>query len=267
MYGIEEELFKQMVFLKELYGLEGIKAEFEAEGSGFNDLVRLRRLTEKAGVRLFLKIGGVEAVRDIRDSLELGVDGLIAPMVESAFGLEKFLSAYESVYGRHRIRLAINVETSGAIGQLGAILDLATRVIDGVTLGRTDLSASYMDEEVVPDCELVDSLVMSVGKAAKMRGLGFTVGGGVSGRTVERYGRMPELASLVDCMETRKVVLPTRSMLDGGEALNEALRLEELYILSKKQISDAMLRPELERLEKLRRRAARPVPEAETNVA
>ena len=163
MFGIEEELFKQMVFLKELYALEAVKAEFEAEGSSFNDLVRLRRLTEKAGVRLFLKIGGVEAVRDIKDSLELGVDGLIAPMVESAFGLRKFLDAYASVYRGHRIRLAINIETRGAIAQLGDILDMATRAVDGVTLGRKDLSASYLDDSVEPDCPLVDGLVVCVG--------------------------------------------------------------------------------------------------------
>ena len=45
MYGLEKELYEQILVLKQDYKLEGIKAEFEAEGSQFNDLVRLRRLT------------------------------------------------------------------------------------------------------------------------------------------------------------------------------------------------------------------------------
>ena len=94
MFGFEQKLVDQLVRLREEYDLQGIKAEFETEGSSFRDLVRLRRITDKLNVSLYLKIGGVEALRDIKDSLEIGVDGLIAPMVESQFGLKKFLDYY-----------------------------------------------------------------------------------------------------------------------------------------------------------------------------
>jgi len=255
MYGIENELFAQMLYLKERYGLTAIKAEFEAEGSSFNDVARLRRLTEKAGVGLYLKIGGVEALRDIKDSIELGVDGLIAPMVESPFGLVKFLEAYRSVYKGNRIRLAINVETRGAVERLDAILDLAADAIEGVTVGRTDLSASYMDGSIVPDCDFIDGIVGKVGSAARRRGLSLTVGGSLCAATIERYLARPGLASLLDAMETRKVVLPAESMLRAPGALEEALRLEELCILSKREIGEAMIGADLARLEKLRARA------------
>ena len=89
MFGLEQKIFNQLIRLKEEYALQGVKAEFEAEGSSFRDLVRLRRITNKLNLPLYLKIGGVEAIRDIKDSLEIGVDGLIAPMVESAFGDRK----------------------------------------------------------------------------------------------------------------------------------------------------------------------------------
>ena len=123
MFGIEKQLLEQLLILKEVYNVTGIKAEFEAEGSTYNDLVRLRRLTDKAGLNLILKIGGVEAVRDIKDSIELGVDGIVAPMVETAFGVKKFLSAYKSIYRDNRIKLAINIETRNAIEELDDILD------------------------------------------------------------------------------------------------------------------------------------------------
>ncbi len=262
MFGVENELYDQMLFLRDTYGLRGIKAEFEAEGSSFTDLARLRRLTEKAGVRLFLKIGGVEAVRDIKDSLELGVDGLIAPMVESRFGLKKFIEAYKGVYGSHKVSLAINIETKGAIEQIEGILELAAGFIDGVTLGRTDLSASYLDEAITPDSAFVACLLRLVGARARVHGLSFTVGGSISGATVAGFRIDPGMVEDAECIETRKVILPRESMLSGPEALEEALRFEELYILSKKEIGDIMLESELARLAKLRARrlSGLPVP-------
>ena len=77
MYSLEKKLYEQLCFLRDVYDLQGIKAEFEAEGSSFRDLMRLRRLTSKVGVKLYLKIGGVEAIRDIKDAIEIDVDGLI----------------------------------------------------------------------------------------------------------------------------------------------------------------------------------------------
>ena len=255
MFGVEKEILAQLKVLKDVYHMEGIKAEFEAEGSSFNDLVRLRRLTDKAGTKLFLKIGGVEAVRDIKDSLEIGVDGLIAPMVETKFGLKKFLEAYKSIYKNHRIKLSINIETRNSIEELDDILTLASGEIDNITLGRTDLSASYLDEAVTPDSNFVMDLVEFVGKKAHAAGLSFTVGGSVSGRSVEKFQSNAETIRHISSIETRKVVLPRDIVLKEENALNEALHFEELYILSKKEISDIMLEAELARLSKLSARA------------
>ena len=93
MYKIEDLLFKQLSVLKKLYNVQGIKAEFEAEGSSYRDVNRLGRICSKLDIGLFLKIGGPEAIRDIKDSVELGVDGLIAPMIESKFAAKKFIDA------------------------------------------------------------------------------------------------------------------------------------------------------------------------------
>jgi len=87
IYDLEQKLSDQLVLLKKEFSLCAVKAEFEAEGSSFRDLLRLRRLTAQQNIPLYLKIGGVEALRDLKDALDLGVDGLIAPMVESPFGV------------------------------------------------------------------------------------------------------------------------------------------------------------------------------------
>lgn len=259
MFGLEKELFEQIQYLKSEYHLAGIKAEFEAEGASFNDLVRLRRLTAMAGVKLYLKIGGVEAVRDLKDSLELGVDGVIAPMVESAFGLKKFIEAYRSVYKNHKIKRSINVETKNAVDAIDEIIRMGEGFVDNITLGRTDLSASYLDAAVTPDCDFITGVVEFIGQKARDAGMTYTVGGSVSAKTVDKFLANPSVIENILCIETRKVVLPRDVLLKNENALNEALRFEELYILSKKEISDILIESELERLNKLSNRAKKTI--------
>jgi len=255
MFGLEQKLFEQMTRLKDEYDLQGIKAEFEAEGSSFRDLVRLRRITDKLNIPLMLKIGGVEALRDIKDSLEIGVDGLIGPMVESPFGLKKFADAVSSIYKNKPIYLSINIETHGAVCQVDEILEFAKGRIENVTVGRTDLSSSYFDQVVTPDSEFIFRLLMDLGMKISDAGLTMTVGGSVSKKSVELFRRDEEKwQKLILCLETRKVILPFKMMIKKN-AIKEALRFEELYILSKKEMGDLFMETETSRLTRLKMRS------------
>ena len=93
----EEKLTKHIDYLKKKYSLIGIKAEFEAEGSSHEDILLLRSITNKTNTRLFVKIGGVEAINDIKFLMKINVDGIIAPMVESRFAAYKFLSFVKKI--------------------------------------------------------------------------------------------------------------------------------------------------------------------------
>ncbi len=55
------------------------KSRVRGRGCILSDLIKLRRLTAQQNVPLYLKIGGVEALRDIKDALDIDVDGLILP--------------------------------------------------------------------------------------------------------------------------------------------------------------------------------------------
>ena len=55
MNSLERKMIDQLFKLKEVYGVEGVKAEFEAEGTRTEELIRLRELTLFAGVTLTLK--------------------------------------------------------------------------------------------------------------------------------------------------------------------------------------------------------------------
>ena len=256
MFGLEQKLFDQLIRLKKEYDLQGIKAEFEAEGSSFRDLVRLRRITDKLNVPLYLKIGGVEALRDIKDSLELGDDGLIAPMVESRFGLKKFLDAVASIYKDKSVHRSINIETQQAVANLDEILELGKGHIDNVTVGRTDLSASYFDPKVQPDSDFIFDLLERLGKTISSAGITMTVGGGLSKKSIERFKKdKDKWPRLIRRLETRKVILPIKVMLENKNCIGEALRFEELYILSKKEMSDLFMESETARLTRLKMRS------------
>jgi len=255
MYGIEQKLYDQLCKLRDKYDLEGIKAEFEAEGSSFRDLMRLRRLTSKAGVKLFLKIGGVEAIRDIKDALEIDVDGLIAPMVESRFGAKKFYDSVLEVYREHKIHTTLNIETKNAIEQFDEILEFSQNRFENITIGRSDLSASYFDSNIKPDSEITFDLLQTLGQKVNDKNITFTVGGRVSSKTIEIINsKYSMLKNLIYKLETRKVILPTKSFLEKDGAIREALKFEELYILSKKEFSDVQINSEIARLTELKRR-------------
>ena len=256
MFGLEQKLSDQLARLKEEYDLQGIKAEFEAEGSSFRDLVRLRRISDKLNVPLYLKIGGVEALRDIKDSLEIGVDGLIAPMVESAFGLKKFVDGVASIYKDTRVHLSINIETQHAVGGVEEILKLGKGRINNITIGRTDLSFSYFDPKVTPDSDFMFAMLEDLGEKISRSKMSMTVGGSLSRKSIEIFKcDTHKWPRLIQRLETRKVILPTKVMLENKNSIAEALRFEELYILSKKEMSDLFMESETARLTSLKMRS------------
>jgi len=142
----EKEMIEVLKILKNDYGVYEIKAEFEAEGSRMEEMMRLKDVTTKLDLPIILKIGGVEAVTDIYASLSLGVKGVIAPMAETPFAVQKFLNTIKNFVPEDNaedIEFAINIETETTIENLDAILSLPDlNLLSGVTIGRVDLLGS-----------------------------------------------------------------------------------------------------------------------------
>ncbi|MEI8092651.1 MAG: aldolase/citrate lyase family protein [Spirochaetales bacterium] len=255
MYGLEVDLFAQMTRLRDEFGVEYLKAEFEAEGSSFRDLVRLRRLSASAGMGLLIKIGGCEVVRDLRDALELGADAIVAPMIESPFALAKFWEAANKVFrtGR-RPRLAFNVETRACVENLDGILEYGLGKMDGFTIGRSDLSGSYFDPFVTPDSAFLLDIVEDVASRAATAGWDVWMGGSLSQKSIAVLEQRPRLRQAVRHYETRKVVLPGAQVFARPEIVGEALKFEELYLLSRKEILDDATADDRQRLAVLKSR-------------
>ncbi len=233
--------------LKNEYGVLAVKAEFEAEGSRTDELVKLNEIVFRADMDLFIKIGGCEAVRDLDQCRLLGASGIMAPMIETPFAMQKFVGAAKKVYGNEDgIEWIINAETKTCRENFEEICAAGRGFLNTISIGRVDLSASMglsrddiNGEEVYNACEYFS-------KAARANGLKVGFGGGISIDTVPFITKMSKLA---DKFETRKVVF---KMDDNEQKLKEgillAMEFETLYLKNKCEFYDRMANEDRDRL-------------------
>lgn len=85
MNTVEKEILPLLRHMRDEYGLVGVKGEFEAEGARLEELLRLKEISSAAGLEMIVKIGGCEAITDMRQARSAGATQIIAPMIESAF--------------------------------------------------------------------------------------------------------------------------------------------------------------------------------------
>lgn len=220
--------------MKEVYGVYGIKAEFEAEGARTDELVSLRELVLKADLNFVIKIGGCEAVHDMLQCDLLGATGVMAPMIETPFAMSKFVGAAKRVYGDelNEIEWIINAETKTCYANYKEILEVGRGFLKAVTVGRSDLSASMgierKDIESKPVFDVSRDLIMMSKEAGLVTNFGGNIG-------VETVPFIMALSDITDRFETRKVIV---SMDDNEvrlkKAIVKALDFELQYLLTKK---------------------------------
>ena len=243
----KKKLVSQIKLLKNRFNIVGIKSEFEAEGSTFDDVTNLRLITEKCNTKLFVKIGGVEAINDINKCLEIGVDGIIAPMVESKFAATKFIDFFKKKKLQKNPHLSINIETKTGYENLDEIIKITKNYIDNITIGRSDLSKSYFNKKIFPDSDFINDVIIKIAKKIKKNDITLTVGGSISNNTIKIYKEKKNLLNLINKIETRKVIMTSKSMMTKN-AVDQALNFEKLYILSKNEINNFRSSAETNRL-------------------
>lgn len=216
-----DQLRKNLTYLYHECGLAGLKAGTEVEDMTFAEIAFLQSLGDP-NLPLIVKIGGPEARNDMRACRNIGVYGILAPMIESPYGLRNFVEAAMDIYRDEPLPyLAINVETVTAYENLDTILESPFfRSISQVTVGRSDLSASMNGK---PDDEHVLVATGTIIRRATELGKHTSVGGTIT------PANAPLIRDLIkpSRINTRHMVFDLQRCDNIARAISLGLKFEE----------------------------------------
>lgn len=132
--------------LKRGQGCVGVKLSTEDSGHSWEFIEWVKNRILVGVLPLHVKVGGPDAKNDIRTFLRLDAQGIIGPMVESPFGVKKFVQALETIMGfgvMRRKTVSVNLESISAYENLEKILEASElEHVDKIVVGSTDLSKS-----------------------------------------------------------------------------------------------------------------------------
>jgi 2-keto-3-deoxy-L-rhamnonate aldolase RhmA len=255
----EREMVEILSRGREKFGVVSVKAEFEAEGTRLEELLRLVDIARSAGLSITVKIGGCEAIRDLLEAKQIGVRYIVAPMVESAYAVSKYVLAKNIVYTEDEQKdtdFLFNMET---ITGFNNRLDLMKEILvpggaDGVVFGRVDFVGSMGWKRDVINLQQTTDYAVEVAKLCKESGKQLVMGGGVSIESIDALRQVH--AVHLDRFETRKVVFGADTALscDIEEGLLDAVHFELLWLLNKRDYYSGIASEDAKRIEMLEAR-------------
>ena len=242
------------------YGVLGTKAEFEAEGTRTDELLRLLEISYKAGAKTGLKIGGCEAIKDLYKSKQLGVNYIIAPMIETPYALKKFIKAKNHAYSKieaEDTKFIVSCETITSLKNIDEIIKIckeSDRSIDGIVFGRVDFVGSLGLKRDSIESEYVTNSVLEVSQKCKDINIEFYVGGAVSldARENLRKFKSVHLSKFI----TRKIIFDSGALDSKNleQALKDSVHFELLWLFNKREYYSNINKEDDKRIEMLEKR-------------
>jgi hypothetical protein len=255
MNNTEKRMLEILKELKSDCNVIAIKAEFEAEGSRTDELVKLNEIVFRADMDIYIKIGGCEAVRDLDQCRILGATGIMAPMIETPFAMEKFIGAINKVYSVEEqagINFIFNAETFTCYQNIDAILAVkGIETMHSIAVGRVDLTGSLgYGRDMINSVKIYDMTLEFLQKA-KAKGIMAGIGGGIS---IESIPFIKRLGSNLEKFETRKVVFKNDKEFNIEKGLVLAMEFEILYLKNKQALYMHMATEDVSRIAMMEKR-------------
>ncbi|WP_413854001.1 aldolase/citrate lyase family protein [Candidatus Ruminimicrobium bovinum] len=259
MNNLEKKMLETLIDLKENHNVIGVKAEFEAEGTRMEEALRLKEVVTKAGLELTIKIGGCEAIKDMYDARTIGVNTIVAPMIESPYAAKKYLQAVKLAFPeeeRKEMKFLINIETKYGFNYLDEILnsDFA-KDLTGFVFGRTDMTGSLGMNKDDINHDKIFEYANAIAQKTLQYNKELVIGGGVSAMSLPFFKKLPKGA--LNRFETRKVLFDAQKALNDNNAdkgILKAVGFELLWIKNKQNFYSAISHEDNKRIEVLESR-------------
>lgn len=233
-----------------------IKAEFESEGSMFIDIAFLNGQCKKYGLPFNVKISGPEALREIYELSYLDVDGIIVPIVESAFSVQKFRDSLNQVSEINNAKkLAVLIESTEGIKNITDIVNQFGPLINTLIIGRSDLLSAYnlnknnsLRVDSIEFLNYIFNNLKALKKLNNLNNIKIGLGGKLSMETLNIIENNSEYSELIEFVETRKVIMPLEKVLKDKEILSLAIDFEKNYLSYKLNYINTLIKTETSRM-------------------
>ena len=222
-----------------------LKAEFEAEGTLFEEISIFGGACIKNNAPFTVKIGGPLARRDAVEAIQLHANAILVPMIESELIALKSLHMIENLLSsllgtESTVHIFLNIETSKAVENASNILHSMQSIpkgicASGIVIGRSDLSKSmYIDDEESFEIQNICNQIVLM---ANRYGVSSALGSGI---TKQSYGNVLSLANHgLSFYETRKCTFRVTNDISTEEfnsGIDLALRLELAWLELKRDL-------------------------------